>query len=65
MHQAILDPLLMALDQLLKLLFQLAQMLLLDGPGMDMHFRLELYMLLVHLDFDKPERYASLRAGER
>ncbi|GLJ56575.1 hypothetical protein SUGI_1228470 [Cryptomeria japonica] len=46
MHQAILDPLLMALDQLLKLLFQLAQMLLLGGPGMDMHLRLELYMLL-------------------
>jgi hypothetical protein len=52
MHQAILDPLLMALDQLLKLLFKLAQMLLLDGPGMDMNLRLELYMLLVHLDFD-------------
>jgi len=44
MHQAILDPLLMALDQLLKLLFKLAQMLLLDGPGMDMNLRLELYI---------------------
>nr|KUM46105.1 hypothetical protein ABT39_MTgene1911 [Picea glauca]QHR89896.1 hypothetical protein Q903MT_gene3918 [Picea sitchensis] len=41
----------MALDQLLKLLLKLAKMLLLDGPGMDMNLRLELYMLLVHLDF--------------
>lgn len=36
----------------LKQKIQLAQMLLLDGPGMDMNLRLELYMLLVHLDFD-------------
>lgn len=46
-----IKPLLMALDQLLKLLLKLAKMLLLDGPGMDMNLRLELYMLLVHLDF--------------
>ena len=32
----------------LKQKIQLAQMLLLDGPGMD-HLRLELDMLLVHL----------------